>query len=122
MGCNNSDIIINGSNFSNFRLTGLEFQSCTIDMSSVNINSIYSNTGGCFASNCMLHGENVVCNASCGFIVGYGGTYYIGGVGITGNSEMGISLSSGGIVNAKQTVCTLSQTANTITSNGIIFK
>ena len=122
MRCNNSDITINGSNFSDFRLEGLVFQSCTIDMSSVNINSIYSNTEGCSASNCMLHGENVVCNASYGFIVGYGGTYHIGGVGITGNSEMGILLVKGGIVNAKQTVCTLSIAPNTITANGIIFK
>ena len=122
MRCNNSDIIINGSNLSDFKLEGLVFQSCTIDMSSVNINSIYSNTEGCSASNCMLHGENVVCNASYGFIVGYGGTYHIGGVGITGNSEMGILLVSGGIVNANQTICTLSIAPNTITSNGIIFK
>ena len=122
MRCNNSDIIINGSNLSDFRLEGLVFQSCTVDMSSVNINSIYSNTKGCSASNCMLHGENVVCNASYGFIVGYGGTYHIGGGEITGNSEMGILLVSGGVVNANQTICTLSIAPNTITASGIIFK
>lgn len=122
MRCNSSDIIINGSNFSDFRLEGLIFQSCTVDMSSVNINSIYDNTEGCSASNCVLHGENIICNTPYGFIVGYGGTYNIGGVGITGNSGMGILLVSGGIVNASQTICTLSITPNTITPDGIIFK
>ena len=120
--CNSSDIIINGSNFSDFRSEGLTFQSCTVDMSSVNINSIYDNTTGCSASNCVLSGEKIICNAYYGFIVGYGGTYNIGGGGITGNSGKGILLVRGGIVNASQTICTLSQTPNTITANGIIFR
>ena len=122
MSCNSSDIIINGSNFSDFRLEGLTFQSCTVDMSSVNINSIYDNTIGCSASNCVLCGEDIICNADYGFIVGYGGAYNIGGGRITGNSDKGILLVGGGIVNASQTICTLSQTPNTITANGIIFK
>lgn len=117
-----SDLELDGSDLQDCVLDSISIDNCKASISSVNMNGLGNEHNGLSASNSIVSGDNIICNAKIGCLVGYGGSYRIHGVGITGNSTWGILLVQGGIVNASQTICTLSQAPNTITANGIIFK
>ena len=117
-----SSLNLYGSNLSDCVLDSLILEHCIADISAINMNGLGAEHRGLSATNSVVHGNNIASNAKIGCLVGYGGTYTLQGINIKDNSIYGIMLVQGGTVNASGTTCTLSQTPNTITANGIIFK